>query len=127
SARPRRAERLALPLQRRLFSSLGPGSAVGFALARCSEEKVQCNRGIGGEIGFRHAHLTVAVIDAPLHGLEGAVRYPVGGPSGDYRAGSAWRTEHRQLLHANTLALLAVAACAGKVPRAGAMEEQRAA
>src|SRR5262245_4308727 len=108
-------------------SSLVPRSTVRLALAGDGQEMNQRYRGLGAKGGLRHAHLLVAVVHAPLHGDEPAGREPVGGPGGDTGARVLRLVEHRQVLHADALAFLAVAARAGEVPGAGALEIERSA
>src|SRR3954468_24060874 len=86
----------------------------------------QRDRRFGAEGRLGRAHLTIAIVHAPLQRDELAGRDTIGRPAGDHGSRGVGLIEHRQLLHADALALLAVAAGAGEVPGADAMEVKRA-
>src|SRR3954462_3555611 len=106
----------------RAGSSLVAGPVVRLAAGGGGEEVDQRDRGLGAEGGFRGAHLAIAVVHAPLQRDQLAGRDAIGRPGRDHRPRRLWLVEHRQLLHADTLAFVAVAAGAGEVPGADAME-----
>src|SRR5438034_5559660 len=87
----------------------------------------QRHRGLRAEVRLGCAHLAIAVVHAPLQGDELARRDPIRRPGRDDRPRGCGLVEHRQVLHADALAFLAVAARAGEVPGAGAVEVERAA
>src|SRR5205814_2684617 len=97
------------------------------AARRGRQEMDQRDSRLRAERRLRRAHLPIAVVHAPLQRDDLARGDTVCRPARHDRARVLRLVEHRQLLHANALAFLAMAARAVEIPGADAMEVESAA